>query len=104
MEFSYCTKRPTLFIDTPMKVLNPEYTRYKNQPIDITSRNVIGVSISPAELENIPAVVEDMLSQKALWAERIQTFMDSHLYNVGKAGQVGGVYIIKSLMKRKEEK
>ncbi len=104
MEFSYCTKRPTLFIDTPMKVLNPEYTRYKNQPIDITSRNVIGVSVSPTELENIPVVVEGMLSQRALWAERIQTFMDGHLYNVGKAGQVGGAYIIRSLMKRKEEK
>lgn len=104
MEFSYCTKRPTLFIDTPMKVLNPDYSRYENQPIDITSRNVIGVSVPPDDLDRIPDVIENMLSQKGAWAERIQSFMDNHLYNVGKAGQSGGAYIIQSLIKRKDEK
>lgn len=103
LEFSYCTKRPTLFIDTPMKVLNPDYTRYKNQPIDITSRNVIGVSVSPAELERIPEVVSQMLTNRAAWCARIQDFMESHLYNIGNAGQAGGAYIINSLIKRKEE-
>lgn len=35
-EFAFSTLKPALFINTPMKVLNYDYMKYKNQPLDIT--------------------------------------------------------------------
>lgn len=52
-EFSFCTLKPSLFIDTPMKVLNPDYVKYKNQPSDIRWRNLVGKSLKPAEAVKI---------------------------------------------------
>lgn len=102
-EYSFVTKRPCVFINTPMKILNPEYTRYKSVPMQLSVRDKIGVSLEPSEVSGIAAVIENMLSGRLLPAEKVAEVVEEYVYNLGTSGQVGGKYIIDALRSRKRE-
>lgn len=99
-EFSFTTKRPALFIDTPMKVLNPDFNKYKNPPLDISLRNEVGISIKPDETKNLSEVVYDLLSKKDAYAETIEFFRNQYIFNIGESGLKGAKYIIHRLTKK----
>ena len=66
MEYSFVTRHPCIFINTPMKVLNPEYTRYQAVPALLAVRDKIGVSFDPTDVTGIGAAVDRMLSGAVL--------------------------------------
>lgn len=103
-EFSFATKRPTLFVDTPMKVMNPEYQRLKTVPMDILIRNTIGRSIKPGNAHSVEITVSELLRDREQYREQICTVVQQSLYHPGKSGAVGGQYILNALTKRKERK
>ena len=41
-EYAYTTCKPVLFIDTPMKIMNPEYKKIGIEPLNIWMRYEIG--------------------------------------------------------------
>jgi len=96
-EFAFVTKRPVLFINTPMKVMNTEWEKIKTKPINITLRNVIGVSLETNEIGNIGKTVGELLANKEQYRETITNTLHEHVYNVGKSRQLCGKYIVKSL-------
>lgn len=103
-EFSFATKRPTLFVDTPMKVMNPEYQRLKTVPMDILIRNTIGASIKPENAHSSEAMVSKLLRDREQYREQIGTVVQQSLYHPGKSGAVGGQYILDALVgKRKKD-
>ena len=103
-EYSFVTKKPTLFIDTPMKVLNKEYVKYKLKPVDITWRNMAGKSISPENLENIGKAVRELLDGSEEYSKKIGEMRNTCLFNFGSSSKVAGKYIIDSLLRRMENK
>lgn len=97
-EFSYVTKRPSLFINTKMKVLNEDWDKYENAPLDITLRDRIGVSLEPDHLDDIALVVERLLNEEQdKYILSIQEIVSKYIFNIGHSGEVGGQYIIDSL-------
>lgn len=96
-EFAFVTKRPVLFINTPMKVMNTEWDKIKTKPINITLRNVIGVSLETDEIGKIGETVGSLLANKEQYRETITNTLHEHVYNVGKSRQLCGKYIVKSL-------
>lgn len=97
-EFSYVTKRPSLFINTKMKVLNEDWDKYENAPLDITLRDRIGVSLEPDQLDDIALVVERLLNEEQdKYILGIQEIVSKYVFNIGHSGEVGGQYIIDSL-------
>lgn len=96
-EFAFVTKRPVLFINTPMKVMNQEWEKIKTKPINITLRDVIGVSAEPDSLRNIGETISHMLAEKEQYRETITKTFHEHVFNVGKSRQLCGKYIVKSL-------
>ena len=104
MEYSFVTHRPCIFINTPMKVLNPEYTQYKSVPVQIELRDKIGVSLEPSNVSGIAAVVQDMLSGRLLPEDEVAAIARQYVYNIGTSGQVGGKYIIDALCSRQSVK
>ncbi len=96
-EFAFVTKRPVLFINTPMKVMNTEWDKIKTKPINITLRNVIGVSLETDEIGKIGETVGNLLANKEQYRETITNTLHEHVYNVGKSRQLCGKYIVKSL-------
>lgn len=101
-EYTFSTLRPCLFIDTPIKAYNPDYTQYKNQPQDILWRNLVGVSVDPAQLESVDQTVAKLLQSAPEYEEKIRALRAENVYNLGQAGRAGGQYILQQLQKRKK--
>lgn len=100
MEYSFVTHRPCIFINTPMKVLNPEYKQYQSVPVQIELRDKIGVSLDPSNVSGIAAIVQDMLSGQLLPENEVEAIAQQYVYHIGASGQVGGQYIIDTLRSR----
>lgn len=96
-EFSYATKRPSLFINTPMKIMNPNYKLIKPIPLDISLRDEIGVSIDVDKFAEIPEIISEMLENSDLYQQKITKVVEENIYNIGSAAQVSADYIIDRL-------
>jgi len=70
-EFSYATKKPSLFINTPMKVVNPNYEKIPLVPLDISLRDEIGISVDVEDLDTLPDVVRTLLGAAEQYKEHI---------------------------------
>jgi YidC/Oxa1 family membrane protein insertase len=99
-EFAYCTLKPCIFINTPMKVMNPNYTQYGMEPLDISLRDKVGVSIDIENVGVLCKTVEHLLLHKNSYKNQIKEIIQQYLYNPGRSGEAGGVYIIKQLESR----
>ena len=111
-EFAYKTRRPTLFVNTPMKVINPEWKRIDLVPTDISFRDEVGVSVDPSALKPaadgaaapVAAVVADMLARPDAFAAKIDRLFSEQFFNPGHAGEKVGAYIIDALIARRAAK
>jgi YidC/Oxa1 family membrane protein insertase len=103
-EFSFTTLKPSLFIDTPMKVTNPDWEQVGIEPTDISLRNQIGRSLDPADLSELEGVIDDMVSNPASWHDRIRQIRDSFIYNLGHGGEAAGEYILREVLAKQEGK
>lgn len=97
-EYSFATLKPTLFINTPMKVMNPDYEEIGVLPFDIEIRRKIGISINMDHLGEIGEVVEALQSNKMFSKEEMEKIRKKYLYNVGFSGEIGAKYIIRRLI------
>ena len=93
-EFSYCTKKPTIYINTPMKVMNSEYQKLGIEPLDITLRNKLGVSVDIGKLNSLPVIIEDMRSDSKKYRISIESTVAEYLFYPGRSGEAAGKYII----------
>ncbi len=100
-EFSFTTLRPTLYINTPMKVTNPHYTDYPMTPLDITLRKRLGVELELTETGSVESVIREMLENREQYRERILRTREDVMPQFGHSAEIGGKYIISQLMKRK---
>lgn len=101
-EFSFTTKKPCIIIDTPMKVINPEWKRLGIEPADIWMRDGVGALVRMDALNTVNGIVEDMLAHPDKFADKIQALMDKSLYNPGHSGEVAGKYILETLISKKK--
>lgn len=102
-EFSYATKKPSLFIDTPMKVMNPEYNKIDCVPIELSLRNEIGCSLSLDNLDNISDTVALLLQSDEVYREKINSVIDRYLFNAGHSAEVAADYIISAVNRYKKK-
>jgi YidC/Oxa1 family membrane protein insertase len=100
-EFSFTTKKPTLFINTPMKVMNPEWQKIGIEPMDIWIRDKIGVSVDIDKLDDIDKIALEMFAESDVYESAIEDLLRSCLYNKGRAAQTGGKYIIEQVEKKR---
>ncbi len=96
-EFAYVTKRPVLFIDTPMKVMNPDYEEIDRSPISIELRSVIGRAVKPENISEVCSVVKGFLENKDQYRAAIEKTYHDHVFNVGRSAELCGRYIIRSI-------
>ena len=100
-EFSFTTKKPSLFINTPMKIMNPEWQKIGIEPMDIWIRDKIGVSLDPGKLDDLGRVVEEILDNTDAYKPVIGELLAEHMYNMGHTAEAGGGYIINQVLGRR---
>lgn len=103
-EYAFTTLKPVLYINTPMKVMNPEYQKLHTVPINISLRDEIGISINLDELSRIPETAEYLLSHTSEYQEKIDSLAHYYIYNLDSSAEVGGKYIIQAIQKHIEKR
>lgn len=99
-EYSYTTGKPTLFINTKMKMPNPNWEKIGITPLEISLRDQIGRSLNKDELNKAEEVIAEMEAHPAEWAEKIAEVREQNVFHPGEAGKTAAEYILKRLIQR----
>lgn len=100
MEFSFTTRKPSLFVNTPMKVMNPNYQELGMEPLDITLRDQLGRSVDPDRLDTAGQIVAELLADTQRYDTEIDGLVHNLMPNFGHSGEIGGTYILRSLQEK----
>ncbi len=103
-EFSFTTDKPSLFINTEMKVVNKDYKKIPLVPFDVTARSKIGRALEKSEVPAAGDAVEELILHGEDYRDRIRELKNSHFYNLGHSGDVAAEYIISRLRRREERR
>ncbi len=103
-EYAYTTKKPVIFIDTPMKIMNPNYKDIDVEPINIWSRNIIGKSLRTDQLNDINKVIKDFLNNGDKYEKKINEMLHDSIYNLGNSAEKGANYIIECIQEQIKER
>lgn len=101
-EFAYATKRPCLFINTPMKVMNPEWEKISCVPIEISLRDKIGISVELDAVKSADKAVASLFDKKQDYKTSIETAMENTLFCQGQSASVAADYIIKAVQDKQK--
>ena len=103
-EFAFTTDKPVLFVDTPMKIMNPDYKQIPVVPINIQLREQIGKRIKLEELEQLPFIVKSLLSESDYYKDRIEELVKEHIYHIDESAKVSADYLIKQIQMKVSKK
>ena len=97
-EYAFSTLKPVLFINTPMKVINPQYQELSSVPVDIELRDKVGIPLEESALNQLCPSVEKLLYDNQFSKESLSRLKEQYIYNAGTSGSVGAKYIIDRLI------
>ncbi len=104
-EYSYTTKKPVLFINTPMKIMNPEWEKINVTPFNIWTREIIGRSVDVDQLDrNLITTVNYLLTHQSDYEQAINTLISEYLYNCGNSSKISAHYLFDEIIKKIEAK
>ncbi len=103
-EYSFATLKPTLSVNTPMKIMNPEWQKIEMEPIDIAIRTLIGKDIDVDKMDRISELADALLHSPDSYRIQIQKVRDEEVYNIGRSGEIGGQYIVDTARRVEENK
>ncbi len=101
-EFSYVTLKPSIFIDTPMKVNNKDYEEIGIEPLEIKLRSEIGKRYNPDDLSSLWDDIQHMIEHKDDYSDRIEEIRNKYVSNFGTSSEVEGKYIIRQLIDKQK--
>ena len=96
-EFCFSTKKPVLFVNTKMKMENPEWEKLGLTPAEIYLRDKVGVALEKSELDRTKTVAGELMSSGEKYKEKITALLHEHLYSYGTNGAEGAKYILRRL-------
>ena len=103
-EFAFTTQKPVLFVNTPMKVMNPDYQKIDTVPFDIWVRNVIGTTVEPDHIEEAPEKIAYLFSHLDEYRNKIKELTAEYVYNLGSSAEVGAREIIREVFSQTERR
>ena len=103
-EFCFSTLKPAVFIDTPMKVGNPDWQELGIEPTDISLRNRVGVSFDPQHLDGLGDTVADMVKNPETWAKQVEKVRGETIFDIGHGAENAGEFILERMLAKQDEK
>jgi len=99
-EYAFTTLRPVMYINTPMKVMNPEWQKLEYPPLNISLRDKLGKSLDVDQLEKAAETAEYLLDNTDVYREKINELAHEYIYNLGTSAEAGAVYLIKAVLRQ----
>ena len=103
-EYAFTTKKPVLYIDTPMKIMNPNYKELKIEPFNIWAREKLGKVVKLENVKTINKDIKEMLNSKEKYKKEIMKVLDEYVYNLGCSSEKGAEYIIETIQNKIKER
>ena len=103
LEYCFATLRPAMFINTKIKCMNPNWERIGLTPVEITLRDVVGVSVDKDQVPECRAVAKELFDRAEEYEKKISEVLANHIYNQGKAGEIGANYLLQSLVEKRKK-
>lgn len=97
LEYAFATRRPVLFIDTPLKIQNPDVAKFSAEPLENQYRKFLGEAIQPDEIENVGEVLQKLESASASYFLSIQKTESEVVF--GKENWASGIAYILGYLK-----
>ena len=91
-----------MFINTPMKVMNPDYEELGITPFDVEARDMVGISVDVDALDTAGAAVERLLTEEIYTPEALAKIREKYLYHVGESSRIGAGYLLRRLVEISE--
>lgn len=102
-EFSFATKRPAVYINTKMKILNENWEKVGVTPAEVTLRNELGIALDKDKINTVSEVVEKLFAEREIYAKKISDYFETFTFNHGCAAKKGSDYILKSLSQKRKQ-
>lgn len=103
-EYAFTTKKPVIFIDTPMKIMNPDYQELDIEPFNIWARNEIGKVLKIEDISKISEMIEEIDKANKEYSNKISKFVSDSVYNIGSSSEIGANYIINTIQEKIKER
>ena len=71
--------------------------------LEITLRDVVGVSIDKDRVGECRAVADELFAKADEYEQKITEVLQHHIYNQGRAGEVGANYLLNSLVEKRKK-
>ena len=104
LEFCFATLKPALFINTKMKMENPNYEKIGLEPREIWLRSRIGAALDKIEVDRAGEVARALLQDGERYRDTIRQIREEYFYHLGSHGAAGVQHIIDSLSARARAK
>ena len=102
LEYCFATRRPAVFVNTKLKCMNPNWEKIDCVPTEIALRDIVGVSVDKDKLDTAKDIVEELFAKADEYDEKIRKVLSEHIYNQGRAGEVGAKYLLESLVEKRK--
>lgn len=96
-EYTLGTERPALLINTPQKILNPNWSKLDITPIDNILRPHLGATLELTQINNVADKLQEIVSNLNEFPSRMQNLRKQHIYNFGHSSEIGADFILKLL-------
>lgn len=103
-EYAFTTKKPVIYIDTPMKIMNPEYEKIGIEPFNIWARNETGKVVRLDEIDKLNEIINKMLENTEEYREKISKLVQDSVFNIGNSAEIGAKYIIQAIQEKINER
>ena len=86
--------KPTLFVNTPMKIMNQNYFKFENKPYEIELREKIGFIYNVNELKNIVDKINspNFINEFKSKLKNIEYYRNLMFFNPGNSSQIAAKY------------
>jgi YidC/Oxa1 family membrane protein insertase len=88
-----------VFINTPLRVDNPEWQRLGLPAVENVYRQELGAALELSELDKLAQTLNRLLAGDPEFKKRLPALRDVLVANWQKAAQIGGDYIISKARK-----
>ena len=86
-EFSLVTLKPSIFINTPPKINNSDYNKLGVEPLELSLRSRVGVSVEVADVKHLDDVVRQVLQDRDRYQAEILAIRQQYIANFGASGK-----------------
>lgn len=103
LEYCFATRRPAIFVNTKIKCMNPNWEKIGLTPVEISLRDVVGVSVDKDKVSECRSVAADLFARADEYEQKITEVLAGHIYNQGKAGEIGANYLLNALVEKRKK-